>query len=233
MLRGLQPGAVLAAAGMLLAITSGWGRPAGDWDGLVLPAAVAVYAGLIMTWHAAVARMSGPPTVWFTAAVPCAVALIATATEALHANGYVFDTSAISLLLVPVSLVVTFAGARRAGRRWTSGAWAWSLVLFHLGVSVGALAGIPLGTFGSETRSDELLLWGGVLPLGAIAVALPFAPRTPWQARLAGPVLVAAVVPATLVTGTAVAGVVVITLLVATTMAVGSLPGREAAGSVG
>jgi len=135
-----------------------------------------VHAGLIMGWYLAVARTGGPPVAWFTVAVPTVAAVQAVATEVVNAAGTPLDAGALVLALFPVAVLVTLVGAFRARRRWKSGLVAWSLVLVHLGVSVGALLGIPLGTFGTVTRTDELLFLGAVPALLAILVAMLLVP---------------------------------------------------------
>lgn len=207
-------GAGMALLGVVLAAAVRvWGSADGSGDAWNWVAVTLVYIGLVASWHRAVDRVSDRPTVWFTAAVPALVAVQAVAVEAVNALGVAFDTSAVSMLMVLVAVPVALVGAHLAKRPWKSGLMAWCLALCHLGISVGALAGIPLGTFGDATRSDELLVWGAALPLLAIALALPFAPHTRRTVRIAGPLLVAAALPAALLSGTLVAGLALLAAL--------------------
>ncbi|MFP5353018.1 MAG: hypothetical protein ACLGIB_10700 [Actinomycetota bacterium] len=145
--------------------------------------------------------MSTSPVRWYTMVVPLGAGVSVLVAEVAIASDAAWMGEALSSAWFPLIVaapVVTFIASRRARLPWTSGVVAWSLLLFQAAVSVAALSGIVFGTFGTESRADELMFFVIVPPLVALLVATVFAPGLSGVGRIASVALVVLAVPAVL-----------------------------------
>jgi hypothetical protein len=65
-------------------------------------------------------------------------------------------------------------------------------------VSIAALSGTPLGTFGTDSRADELIFFLVIPPLIAMLLAVALAPDLSGRARVASGGFVVLAIPAIL-----------------------------------
>ena len=147
----------------------------------------------------AVLRVSGSPLHWFTILLPVSGGVLILLGEIAIATGRseLGETpSTYGFLFMFGAPVLTTLMARRNGFRWKSGLAAWSLLLYQATISLAGLSGIPFGTYGDESRADEMVFYAIVPPLLALLVAIAAAPRLATSARLTAGGLVLMAVPA-------------------------------------
>ena len=166
-------------------------------------AAHLVGIGLLYTawWIAltgAVSRVSGAPVRWFTIFLPITggiFVLIGELATAMDQAAVGEAPSSLALLLMFAAPLVTAIAAHKKKMQWKSGLAAWSLLLYQAAVSIAGLSGILFGTYGDESRADELVFVAVIPPLIALLVATAAAPDLTTRARLSAGVLVLIAVP--------------------------------------
>lgn len=141
----------------------------------------------------AVSRVVGPPIRWFTTLLPVTggiLVLIGEVATAMDRSEVGEVPSSFGVLLILGVPVVTTVVANKKKMRWKSGLTAWSLLLYQVSVSIAGLSGILFGTYGDESRADELVFVAIIPPLMAILVATTFGPGLTTIARVVAAVLV-------------------------------------------
>lgn len=141
------------------------------------------------------------PFRWFTTLVPITGGLLVLIGEVAIASGRpeVGETpSSFGFLLIVVIVIMTPVAASKRQMRWKSGLTAWSLLLHQAAISLAGLSGIVFGTYGDESRADELVFFGVIPPLLALLVAAAVAPGQARTQRLVAVMLGLIAVPAVL-----------------------------------
>ena len=147
----------------------------------------------------AVLRVSGSPIRWFTTLLPLiggVLLLIGEIATALDRSEMGETPSSVGFLLMLGVPVLTPIVAQRKKRRWKSGLTAWSLLLYQATLSIAGLSGLVFGTYGDESRADEIVFVAIIPPLLALLVATAAAPSLATRARLTAAGLILIAIPA-------------------------------------